>query len=250
MRKTDDFAPQATARKILRSSATGALATLSADDGTPFASLVTVATDFAGCPILLLSDLALHTRNLQADARVSLLLEERNPADPMQGARLSVNGTIAVTHEPGCRRRFLARHPDASGYADFPDFSFYRLMPENAHLVAGFGRINSIDGVELLEQTANTDALAEAEEGILAHMNADHRDALSAYATALLGLPAGDWMMTGCDPHGIDLALIGPLSGASAQEVRTARLTFDHPVTDAAAMRAALVALARKARGE
>ncbi|PTW62764.1 hypothetical protein C8N35_101812 [Breoghania corrubedonensis] len=245
MNETDDFQPITAARKILRSAATGALATLEVEGGAPYASLVTVATDFEGAPVLLLSDLALHTRNLKADSRVSLLLEERNAFEPLQGARLSLAGTIArVDEDARVRRRFLARHRDAEDYAGFRDFGFYRVTVERGHLVAGFGRINDIAGKDLLSDVAGADALAAAEEDIVSHMNQDHGDALTLYATRLIGMK-GDvgeegWIMTGCDPDGIDLR-----NGDGQHNVR---LAFERSVTDASGMRTMLVAYAKTAR--
>ncbi|MEI2385435.1 DUF2470 domain-containing protein [Breoghania sp. JC706] len=247
MKETDDFQPHAAARKILRNAATGALATLEPEGGAPHASLVTVATDFDGAPVLLLSDLAVHTRNLQADPRASLLLEERNAFEPLQGARLSLGGTIErVRDDVAIRRRFLARHRDAQGYAGFRDFGFYRMEIGRGHLVAGFGRIEDLSRSDLLADTSAAGALADAEERIVSHMNEDHRDALALYATRLAGVETGadedEWTMTGCDPDGIDLR--------SADGRHTVRIAFDAPVTDAAGMRARLVALAGEARGQ
>ena len=125
------FSPVASARHVLRLAATASLGTLD-DDGAPFTSLVTVATTAAGEPILLLSDLALHTRNLKRDKRASLLLVAPGGegGDPLAGARLTLTGTLARDDDPALRRRFLARHEEAAGYAGFADFGFYRLTVE------------------------------------------------------------------------------------------------------------------------
>ena len=130
------------ARRLLKLAASGTLATLG-EDGAPFASLVTVAATPAGEPLLLLSDLALHTRNLKRDPRVSLLLVAPGGegGDPLAGARLSLSGTIAPDDDDGNRRRFLRRHKEAAGYAGFGDFHLYRISVTGGHLVAGFGRI-------------------------------------------------------------------------------------------------------------
>ncbi len=131
-----------TARSVLNSVGTGALATLSAD-GAPFASLVLVATTAEGEPVLLLSGLAVHTRNLARDPRASLLLVAAGGenGDPLAGARLTVSGAVAVDDDAESRRRLLGRHPEAESYAGFGDFRFYRLAIGSGHLVAGFGRI-------------------------------------------------------------------------------------------------------------
>lgn len=237
-RSAEPFDAVATARRILRCALSGSLATLTADSGAPFASRVIVATDTDGAPLLLLSTLALHTRNITADSRISLLLCAEDIRDPMQDARLSVNGRAVAQASERSRRRFLARHPEAAGYAGFADFAFYRIEVMDAHLVAGFGRIHTIPRDSLLLDISEAEALAEAEAGIVAHMNADHADALALYATRLLGAGDGDWRMSGCDPEGIDLV--------SKTECR--RLTFEAPANDARTMRERLVALAASAR--
>jgi putative heme iron utilization protein len=146
MRHADDaFSAAETARAVLRAAETGGLATLAAN-GAPFASLVLVATTSAGEPLLLLSGLAVHTKNLTRDPRVSLLLvasggEGGEGGDPLAGVRISVSGAAAADADAESRRRFLTHHPEAAAYADFGDFRFYRLVIADAHLVAGFGRI-------------------------------------------------------------------------------------------------------------
>lgn len=195
-----DFEPLAVARGILRCAMSGALATTAADTKAPFASRVIVACDCDGTPLLLLSDLAIHTANLNADPRACLLLGSECAADPMREPRLSVTGRVERDRATACRSRFLARHPSAARYADFKDFSFYRLEVSEAHLVADFGRIHSIPRSELLLPTDIAGAIEDAEPGIIDHMNADHADAISLYATQLLGASEGPWRMSGCDP--------------------------------------------------
>ncbi len=234
----DVFDPVATARRILRTARSGSLATVAVEGGAPFASLVVVACDSDGTPLLLLSGLALHTRNILADPRASLLLCAQDIADPMQDARVSINGTMAACADDRVRHRFLARHPEAQGYAGFKDFCFYRLEVRDAHLVAGFGRIHTVAASDLLLDLADAEALVASEAGIVAHMNDDHADALALYATHLLGAPEASWRITGCDPEGIDL-----VSEAGAR-----RLVFDDPATDPHSIRARLVALAKLAR--
>jgi len=206
-------------------------------NGAPYASLVLVAVDHDATPILLISQLAEHTRNLAADPRVALLFEATEGLEePLTGPRVTVMGRAEITGEPRHRERFLARHPGAAVYAGFKDFAFYRIAVERAHLVAGFGRIHWIEGKDLLGPFAP--ALAEREAGIVEHMNSDHADALQLYATVLLQQPAGPWRMTGCDPEGVDLRC----------GLRTARLDFGQIVTDADRARAELLRLVRKSR--
>jgi putative heme iron utilization protein len=236
---TDDL-PR-TVRNLLRGLDRASLASaLPRDDGAvwPYASLVLVAVDHDLAPILLLSDLAEHTRAIAADSRVSLLFDGTAGLDqPLTGPRVSLLGRAARTDDGRLKRRFLAHHPDAAMYAGFNDFHFYRVAPERAHLVGGFGKIRWFAMAELLPAPPS-DALAESETEIVDHMNTDHRDAIQLYAEKLLGLPAGDWKMTSIDAEGIDL------KGAGC----VARLAFETPIRDAAEARKALIALAAKAR--
>ncbi len=225
--------PVLAARRLLRSRDRATLAT--SLEGWPYASLVLVATGQDAAPLLLLSQLAEHTRNVARDPRVSLLFDGTGAlADPLTGARVTVLGEIAAVDDEACRARFLARHPSAEAYAGFRDFAVYRLTIARAHLVAGFGRIDWIDGAALRYDTAAAGALAAAEAGILAHMNADHREALDHYAR-LVGRDGSGWQATGIDPEGLDLRLGGAV----------ARIDFQAPVMDAAAARAELLRLAR-----
>src|SRR5512141_3193758 len=145
MQPTADFNASRLARSLLRRSRQGALATLMAGSGDPYCSLVNVASHPDGSPILLISRLALHTRNILADARVSLMLDERAEGDPLEGARIMLSGRAeeAAGAEQGAvlRRRYLNAHPSAEAFVDFKDFSFFRIRPSGIHLVAGFGRI-------------------------------------------------------------------------------------------------------------
>ena len=236
----DNFNPAGVARRLIRSVSRAALATVVAGrGGEPYASLVSVAADHDASPILLLSDLADHTRNIRRDPRASLLFDgtggERR-ADPLAGDRVTVQGRIGPSDEPRHRRRYVARHPTAAGYAGFKDFNVYRMRVERAHLVGGFGRIHWLDGAEVLGTIAGP--LAAREADIVGHMNGDHRDAVRLYANRLLGLPGDHWVMTGIDPEGADLRAGG----------RTARLDFDRVVADAEGARVELVRLVERAR--
>ena len=230
--------PATSARHVTRSVPKAALGSLlRAAGGWPYVSLVSVATDHDGAPLLLLSDLAEHAKNLKENDRASLLFDATGDlADPLAGERVTLLGRLTRTTAPGHRARYLARHRAAAMYADFQDFGFYRMHVERAHLVAGFGRIHWIDRAEAL--IAPCPALAEAEGGILEHMNRDHRDVVQLYARQLLSLDGDSWIMTGIDPEGCDLRL----------DHRTARLQFDEQVADPETARAVLVRLAKRAR--
>jgi putative heme iron utilization protein len=201
------FDPKIAAKKLLREGLSGALATLIPGAGDPYCSLVNVATAPDGSPLFLLSTLAIHTKNLLADPRASLMLDERKDGDPLEGARIMLMGSIAIASDPAMRRRYLTRHPEAEQFADFKDFSFYRMELSRIHLVAGFGRIVDLKPGDVLTDMSGAEALVEAEAGAVAHMNADHKEALRLYATKLLMAPDGDWRCTGCDPEGLDLRL-------------------------------------------
>ena len=238
MQPTPDFKPAVAAKKLVREGRSGALATLMAGSGDPYCSLVNVATASDGAPLLLISRLAVHTRNILADPRVSLMVDERRAGDPLEGARVMLMGTAAATGDAASRRRYLARQPAAEMLTGFADFAFYRIEPRAAHLVAGFGRIVDLKPHDILTEIADAAELVAAEGEILAHMNGDHADAVRLYATRLLGAPDGDWRCVGCDPEGLELQLD-----------RTAlRLPFPQRVRAPGVLRQVLKQLAEEAR--
>ena len=225
------------ARQLMRQLDRAALAVIHPDGAWPYASLVLVAVDHDLAPILLISQLAEHTKAIARDGRVALLFDGTvGAAKPLTGSRLTVMGTAEPNADARLAARYLARHPDAALYAGFKDFAFYRVAMSRAHLVAGFGAIHWLDAAQLAPPP--TPALAEAEQDIVAHMNGDHAGAIVLYAAKLLGLKGGPWSMTGIDRDGLDLRCAGEV----------ARLDFEQPVVDAAQARAALVSLAGKAR--
>ena len=243
MQLTDDFNPSRLAKSLLRKSRQGALATLMAGTGAPYCSLVNFATHPDGSPILLISRLAVHTRNILADNRVSLMLDERAAGDPLEGVRIMLSGVAEVADNDNRElllRRYLNAHPSAEAYADFGDFAFFRIRPTGTHLVAGFGRILDLKPEQFLTDVSDAAALIEAEQGAINHMNADHREAMSLYATKLLGAESGDWRCTGCDPEGMDM---------QAERI-TLRLDFPSRVTGPGDLRKMLVALANEARAK
>jgi putative heme iron utilization protein len=227
-------------RDLVRRLDKAALATaLPNENGTwPYASLVLVAVAHDLSPILLMSDLAEHSKAIAADNRVSLLFDGTAGLDqPLTGPRVTLMGRAEQTGEERLKERFLARHPDAAMYADFGDFRFYRVALERAHLVGGFGKIRWLTAAELLP-VPPAPALVKAEQEIVAHMNDDHADAVELYAAKLLGLPGDGWRMTGIDGEGIDLRRRGVV----------ARLALPAPVTGPEEARKALIALVAKAR--
>jgi putative heme iron utilization protein len=241
MQPTADFDASRLARSLLRRSRQGALATLMAGNGDPYCSLVNVASHPDGSPILLISRLALHTQNILGDGRASLMLDERAEGDPLEGARIMLAGRAeeaAAADLEILRRRYLNAHPSAEVFVDFKDFSFFRIRPAAAHLVAGFGRIVDLKPAQFLTDISDAGTLLEAEQDAIDHMNADHRDATNLYATRLLGAEAADWRCTGCDPDGVDLQ-----AGTT-----TLRLDFPERVTGPGELRKMLVRLAGEAR--
>jgi putative heme iron utilization protein len=226
------------AKHLLRTIRAGGLATLDREAGFPFASLVTVATDCDGSPLLLMSRLAAHTGNVEADPRASILLAQGGKGDPLAHPRLTVLGRITRTEEPRVRSRFLARHPKANLYAGFADFSFWRMEKTGAHLNGGFARAMTLSAEQLRTDLSGAGGLIDIEDSAVAHMNDDHREALSLYATRLAEAPAADWRTTGLDPEGLDLAA-GDL---------TARVPFDRRVQDGAELRHVLREMADRAR--
>lgn len=240
-RQPEDFDPALLGKTLLRASRIGTLATLAPESGFPFATLVNVATDLDGAPLILVSQLSNHTRNLLADSRVSLLLTRSGQnaraekGDPMAHPRLTVQARAARVEEEAARervrRRFLARHPKAQIYADFADFAFFRLEPVSIHINGGFARAFEGDARYITSALADSAAFDALEQEVLAHLNEAHAEALALYAQRLAGKGAGAWRAAALDPDGLDLML--------GDEV--ARLPFAASVTDAPGLMAALL---------
>ena len=238
------FDPLPQAKAILRTARSGTLATLQGD-GAPFASLVSLATDVDGAPLILISRLASHTRQIEADGRCSLLLSQPGKGDPLAHPRLTVVATAGRIDRDSAegarvRRRFLARQPKAELYVDFPDFSFWRLAPRHVYLNGGFARAWDGPASDVMTDLSGADALVDLEADALAHMNADHADAVRLYASRLCGGGAGPWRATGIDPEGMDLAFGD----------QTLRLVFPQRVVDGATLRSVLADLAKQARAD
>lgn len=228
------------ARRLIRAAASATLATQAG--GQPFASLVTPAAAADGAPLLLLSSLSEHTRQLRAEPRCALLFTgQPESANPQTAPRVTLTGLAAevpAAEVPALKARWLARHPYAAMYADFGDFALWQVAPGGALLVGGFARASRIRLAELLPDQAAVAAIAAAAGDIIGHVNADHPDAVAAIATGLLGGPVGDWRMVAVDVDGADLA--------AGEAVR--RLAFSAPVADADGVRTELIRAARAAR--
>jgi putative heme iron utilization protein len=229
-----DPSPAAQARTLLRAARVGTLATSA--DGQPFASLVTpaMAADFS--LLLFLSSLSEHTRHLRAEPRCALMVS--GPAadkNPQTAPRVTVTGVAEPAPDPALKTRWLAVHPYAASYADFADFSLWRVRPLSGLLVGGFARATRLRQADLAPDPAAVAAVAAAEASILRHCNDHHPDALAAIARQ-----PGAWRMVTVDLDGCDLA----------QGETVLRVHWSTPVSDPGGVRTELVRLARAARGE
>jgi heme iron utilization protein len=219
-------------RKLLRRARTCCLSTLNAADQGPYGSIASLATDVAGHPLLLISKLALHTQNLMADGRASVLVSELPASgDPLTGPRVTVMGKFASVESEDVKRRYLARHPAAAFYAGFADFSYWRMTPESIHGVAGFGRIATLNASEVFPDAGE---MAELEPSAIQHMNEDHAGAVQNYAR-LLKAEGGPWKIEAIDGDGCDLV----------HDAQSRRLEFPAPVTTAESLRATFASLLR-----
>jgi hypothetical protein len=243
IRPTDDEA-RGLARRLVRLARHGALGVLDPQDGSPFVSRVALATEMDGMPVMLVSALSQHTQALAKDRRCSLLVGEPGKGDPLAHPRLSIvaEAEKVETGDPchaDIRRRYMARHPKAKLYVDFGDFAFFRIRPLRASLNGGFGKAYLLSADDLLLAGEGLAELGAMEAGAVAHMNADHLDAVALYAETLAKAGRGDWRLSSLDPEGLDLV----------DGDRVARLAFDRPLASAEELRPRLVALAKRARG-
>jgi hypothetical protein len=236
---SEGIKPGDVARRLLRATDRAALATSFAArepvgaESWPYASLVLLACDHDAAPLLLMSNLAEHSKNIAADARVALLVDgTAGRVDPLTGPRVTILGRVEQTDDPRLKARFVARHPSAALYADFADFHLYRVTVARAHFVAGFGRIHWIEAPEFVFD-AGAAALADAEETLIQQLS-KQADRLAQLAT---GRRAEGWRLTGIDPEGLDLR----------REGAVARVEFPAPVATADALAAAVEGLLQAA---
>ena len=244
IRETDDKAI-VTADRLIRGSRHAALGVVEPQGGFPAVSRALVATDAEGVPVILVSAQSSHTKALTADPRASLLFGEPGKGDPLAHPRITVRCRAEqlagnAPERPAVRQRFLARHPKAELYIDFPDFRFFRLVPLGASLNAGFGKAYELDAADLAVTSPATEALSAMEEGALAHMNADHADAVDLYAAEFAGEKDTGWRMTGIDAAGFEIA----------NGDRLRRIRFSEPLHSAGDLRTILAAMAKQARNQ
>ena len=233
------------ARTLVAQISTGTLCTLATEPaGYPYGSFVTVAFE-RGQPIFLISALAEHTRNLERDPRASLLVAESGSADPLANGRVTMLGPCRRVEEDGgsARAAFLATHPNSAYYADFRDFGFWKLQVDSVRYIGGYGRMSWIGQAEW--QAAEPDPLGPSAAGIVAHMNADHADALVIYCNAFSkATNITSARMTGIDRYGFEM------SAHTHEGPRPVRLAFASPVRTPEEARAALISMLKDARSK
>lgn len=223
---------------------TGSLATLSRKHpGHPFASIMPYALDEQGRPLLLISSMAMHTQNLMADPRASLLVAQPTSGDPLAAGRVTLMGEahpVVDAELASARAAYLARHEKAGYWVDFGDFGFWRLEPLDVYVVGGFAAMDWVTAEDYMR--ARPDPLADAAEGIMEHMNRDHADALLTYARFYAGEPAEEAAMTGVDRLGFKLRL------RNGERLWSARIPFPREVTTAGQSREVLIEMLERAR--
>ena len=223
-------------RQLLRAARAGCLATSS--DGQPFASLVTPACAPDLSILILISSLSEHTRHLRAEPRCALMVSgAATSANPQTTPRVTVTGLAELEPDPAMKARWVALHPYAAFYADFGDFSLWRIRPSSGSLIGGFARAARIRQADLLPDPAAVASLLEAESGIIAHCNADHPDAMAAIARTAGGSGEG-WRMVAADVDGCDLQ----------HEEQVVRAHWAAPVTSGEEVRRETIRLARAGR--
>lgn len=224
------------ARCFVRSQHSGVLSTLSQRvEGYPFGSVAPFMLDHAGCPVILISTLAEHTKNIAADPRVSLIVQPYSPDMQVAGRVTLLGRAQQLDDKSALGPRYLRFHPQAESYFAMHDFSFYRIEPVRIRYIGGFGRIHWVEPAQYL---LSESALSEQEADILAHMNSDHAENLCAYCRHVHGIETAQAKMIGIDPDGFDVRA----------EERILRFDFAQPIRDAQQARQALVALAQAAR--
>jgi putative heme iron utilization protein len=232
-------------RTLMSLTSVGTLSTISRKHpGFPFGSLMPFALDDAGRPILLISNMAMHTQNLKAEPRCSLFVGEAGAGgDPLGAARGTLIGNAETVPESDVafvRERYLARHENSRYWVDFADFSFFRLQPVDLYYVGGFGVMGWVEAIDYTR--AGADPLAEAAHGILAHMNADHVDSMILLARMHAGLEATEATMTSVDRLGFGLRL------KTNEGMKGARINFFREVATPQETRKVLVEMVQNAR--
>lgn len=224
------------ARGLLRRARFGVLSTISRrEDGYPFGSITPFVLDEAARPLILISTLAEHTKNVDADPRSSLIAFEGGDDVQAQGRATVLGDCSRLEDQELPRLRYLRYFPDAAGYFETHDFFFYRIEPRIVRFIGGFGAIHWISRESF---TPPPTPLAGQEAAILAHMNADHRHNLQAYCRHRFGVDANAVEMLGIDCDGFDVRA----------DTRILRFDFPAPIGNAQDARRELVAMAEASR--
>ncbi len=233
------------ARTLVYLGRIGTLSTLSRrHPGHPFGSIMPYALDERGSPLFLISSMAMHTQNLQADRRASLLVAQSvSGGDPLAVGRVTLMGEAVPLPQAdvsGARSAYLVWHPNAAYWVDFEDFTFYRLEISDVYFVGGFAAMDWVSATEYL--AARPDALADVAAGIIEHMNRDHADALVTFARVLGGADADEASMVSVDRLGFKLRV------KTGERLHSVRIPFPREVTTAEESRVVLIEMLRDAR--
>jgi len=235
------------ARTLIYLGRVGSLSSLSRKQpGFPFGSVMPYGLDDHGRPIFLISTMAMHTQNLQADSRASLLVtQEEASGDPLGASRVTLVGNVMPIPEPevaDARELYLARYANSKYWVDFEDFSFYRMDVVDVYYVGGFGVMGWVSASEYAH--SQPDPLADSMADIIQHMNADHRDALVLLAKKFAGVDSQEATMTAVDRLGFHVRL------KTQDGVRGARVGFLREVSTPAEARTVLVDMVQHARSQ
>lgn len=235
------------ARTLVHTARTGTLSSQSYRiPGYPFGSVAPYGLDAGGRPTFLISSMAMHTQNLVADARASLLVMQPGwSEDPLAGGRVTLVGDVARVGESdleAVRTDYLERHENARHWVDFDDFAFYRMEVRELYFVAGFGAMGWVDAADYA--AAEADPLAKSAQAILDHMNADHADALVLYCKAFAGVDADEATMTSVDRMGFRVRV------KSGERLQGLRINFPRDARNANECRVVLVEMVRDARAK
>ncbi len=233
------------ARTLVYLGRIGSLSTLSRKQpGFPFGSVMPYGLDDHGHPIFLISTMAMHTQNLQANPHASLLVAQPDSSgDPLGASRVTLLGNVLPVPEPGvaeARTLYLARYANSKYWVDFQDFSFYRMEVVDVYFVGGFGVMGWVSASEYYR--AQPDPLADAATDIIQHMNTDHGDALILLARAFTGIESQQVAMTSVDRLGFHVRL------KTQDATRGARIAFLREVSSPAEARNVLVDMVAQAR--
>ncbi len=232
------------ARTLVYLGRIGSLSTLSRKQpGFPFGSVMPYGLAARAHPIFLISTMAMHTQNLQADPRASLLVTQPDAGgDPLGASRVTLIGNAQTIPQPEvaeARALYLERYASAKYWVDFEDFSFYRMDVLDVYYVGGFGVMGWVQ-VSDYDQ-AQADPLADAAAGIIEHMNTDHKDALVLLAGSFAGIESQEAAMTSVDRLGFHMRL------KTQDGMKGVRIAFLREVSNPGEARKVLVEMVQQA---